>query len=426
MKEKAGNTIKLVIFTAILGAFAGAVIWVFLKGVALGADLLWNELWQITGIPYPAIAVCALLGLICGVIRKRFGDYPEELPVVMKKIKKDKYYDYKPMAVILVMAFIPLIIGSSVGPEAGLTGIIAALCYWVGDNVSFAKNDTASFSEIGEALTLGQLFHSPLFGILAVEESEEGEGIKAPGMSKGSKLLLYGISTASGFLVIEVLNSLFGEAMEGFPSFEEATVQRADYLMLIVYIITGLVLYHLFELSEKLTGEMGKRIPPVLRETLCGIVIGVAVAFFPMVMFSGEEQMSKLMGSYMLYAWPVLMGIALLKVFMTAFCINFGMKGGHFFPLIYASTCMGYAISFLVFKDPAPHAAFAAASITAALFGAQLKKPFAAALLLLLCFPVRILFWIFLCAVIGAQIAKTAQTAQAARAEKIKNTEADT
>lgn len=57
----------------------------------------------------------------------RRGDYPEELNVVLGKIKRDKHYDYKPMGVILVCAFIPLVIGASVGPEAGLTGIIAGL-----------------------------------------------------------------------------------------------------------------------------------------------------------------------------------------------------------------------------------------------------------------------------------------------------------
>ena len=43
------------------------------------------------------------------------------------------------MPVVLVCAFLPLVFGSSVGPEAGLTGIIAGLCYWVGDNVKYAK-----------------------------------------------------------------------------------------------------------------------------------------------------------------------------------------------------------------------------------------------------------------------------------------------
>ena len=83
------------------------------------------------------------------LLRKRFGDYPESLYVVMGKVKKDKYYPYHPMTVMLLCAFLPLILGASVGPEAGLTGIIAALCYWVGDNVTYAKEHAEEYSDKG-------------------------------------------------------------------------------------------------------------------------------------------------------------------------------------------------------------------------------------------------------------------------------------
>ncbi len=69
-----------------------------------------------------------------GFIHKRYGNYPEELDLVMEKIRKDKYYSYKHILPLLICAFIPLCCLSSVGPEAGLTGIIAALCYLVADN----------------------------------------------------------------------------------------------------------------------------------------------------------------------------------------------------------------------------------------------------------------------------------------------------
>ena len=121
-----------------------------------------------------------------------------------------------------------------------------------------------------------------------------------------------------------------------------------------------------------------------------------------MVMSSGEEQMAEMMETFSEYTPLVLLGICLGKLFMTTFCINLGMKGGHFFPLIFACTCMGFALPSLIFSEPGIHVPFAAAAITATVLGAQLKKPFAAALLLLLCFPVRLLIWIFVCAGIGS------------------------
>ncbi len=369
------NTVKLIVFTAVLGALAGLVLWCFLKGVSVCTSLIWERLPEESGISFAPLIICVAGGLIVGILHRLFGDYPEELPVVMGKIKKDKHYDYHPMAVMLICAFLPLVCGASVGPEAGMTGIIAALCYWVGDNVTFAKNNTGLFSEIGEAVTLGQLFHSPLFGILAVEESEGGDNDNAlKEMSKGNKLLLYGVSTFSGFLAANAMNSIFGSAMSGFPSFSEAVTGKEDYLKALIYIPAGLLAYAFFELSEKLMKKLSGIIPAVLRETLCGAAIGIAGITVPMAMFSGEEEMGKLIGSFASYTPLILAGICLLKMIMTTFCINLGMKGGHFFPLIFSCTSLGLALSVILFSaDPSPHGAFAAATVTASVLGAQIK-----------------------------------------------------
>ena len=95
---------------------------------------------------------------------------------------------------------------------------------------------------------------------------------------------------------------------------------------------------------------------------------------------------------------------------MTAFCIEFGLKGGHFFPLIYACSCMGFGLALLLFSggDPAvltDHAVFAAAVITAATLGAQIRKPIAVSMLLMICFPLKLILWIFVSAALGSKAA---------------------
>lgn len=409
MKAGVRNKFTTLGFTVFLGAFAGLVIWCFLKMVGICTVFVWEKIPNVLGNRWIVVGLCAAGGLCVGILRKLFGDYPEELNVVMGKIKKDKYYDYHPMLVMLLCAFFPLVFGASVGPEAGLTGIIAALCYWVGDNVTFAKKNADVYSEVGEAVTLGQLFRSPLFGILAVVEGESentGEKADSKSLTRIEKLLYYGLSTAASFFVIKELNTFFGKAMSGFPSFEEVIISRIDYVMLLIYIPLGIVLFVFFEKCERLSHAIAKRVPAVVKETICGIIIGVMGVFVPMVLFSGEEQMADLMDGKVICAPLFLIGICLLKLVMTTFCISFGMKGGHFFPVIFAGTCMGYGLAGLIFADPAPHVVFAAGVITAAMLGAQLKKPLAVAVLLLLCFPARFVFWLFLAAAAGAGAAK--------------------
>ena len=67
---------------------------------------------------------------------------------------------------------------------------------------------------------------------------------------------------------------------------------------------------------------------------------------------------------------------------------------------------MGIGVAMLVFTDPASHIVFSAGVVTSATLGAQLKKPLAVSILMLLCFPVRMLFWIFLAAALGGRLAQ--------------------
>ena len=406
------NWLHMLLLTILLGMFAGLVIWTFLKLVALCTGLIWETAPASTGVRWIIVPVCTLGALAAGLLRKKFGDYPESLDTVMGKIKKDHHYPYHPMLGMLLCAFLPLVLGASVGPEAGLAGIISALCYWVGDNVNFAKQNVDLYSRVGEAVTLGQLFHSPLFGILAVEE---GEGQLVPErMPRGWRLVLYALSTASSFAVIWLLNSLFGKAMAGFPSFSEVPVSTTDGVLALVYIPVGCLLFLFYEGCEAVLGKAAKMVPPVVKETLCGLVIGLVGLVCPMVLFSGEEQMAELIAANGGYGVLFLGGICLLKLAMTSFCLKFGMKGGHFFPLIFACTCMGYALGALFFAGDAGHAAFAAGIITAAALGAQLKKPLAVTVLLLLCFPPSFLLWGFLSAAAGSGLAGMIEKKKAA------------
>ena len=401
MNIKAKNQSSLLGFCALLGGFAGLVIWVFLKVMSMGVDLLWEigpEKLNLT--IYPMI-VCGIGGLLLGLFRRKYGDYPEEMMVVLGKIKRNKHYDYKPMFAIIISALIPLMIGASVGPEAGLVGIISGICYWVGDNVKAARNDAEDYSQIGVAVTLGILFHSPLFGIFHVEEDENQENLQIP---KSSKLLLYGLSLAAAMAVYVLLNRIFGGGLGGFPSFDlEADLVAADYFMMIPYIAAGLVLAKIYEISHHCFETTMKKIPGGIREMLAGICLGAVGIILPVFMFSGEHELGTLPEEFIMYQPVMWMVIAIVKILMTNLCIQGGLKGGHFFPLIFAGACMGFGLAAMVFPAGG-HQIFAAAIVTAALLGHNMKKPLAVTLLLMICFPVKIVVWILAASVIASKL----------------------
>lgn len=410
MKVRWINDIKMLAFTAGLGAAAGAIIWVFARLVGLCTMLLWDKLPHAVGFFFLPVIICAFGGVLIGLVHKKFGDYPEELPVVMGKIKRDKHYDYRPMGAMLIAAFLPLVFAGSVGPEAGLTGIIAGLCYWVGDNVRFARERQHAFAKIGEAVTLGTIFHAPLFGIFAVEEDSLLEGGRSSdadtSMPRATKFALYGLAVGGAFLAWHILSVLLGEAASGLPHYSDLTIQWKDLVLLLIYIPAGVLLCLLFVLCEWLTDAAAERIPVIAREIAGGVVIGLIGMGVPMVLFSGEEEMSKLAETFGTYTPLFLIGVCLLKIFLTAFSIRFGFKGGHFFPLIFACTCLGFGLAMVFFGADFGHMVFAAGCITAATLGAQLKKPLAVAMLGLLCFPARMILLLFISAALGAWLIK--------------------
>lgn len=400
-KLKIKNNLELSLFCAVIGAFAGALVWVLLKVMAVGMEFIWDWIPSKISIPFYTVAVCILGATIVGVFRKKYGDYPEELETVMGKVKSEKRYEYKNMLVMMIAALLPLLMGSSVGPEAGLTGIIVGLCYWAGDNLKFAKQHTKDYSKIGVAVSLSVLFHAPLFGIFEVEEDAETD---VTSLGKGSKVFVYGLALLSGTGIYAGLSAIFGAGLSGFPSFKFGGISKLDYMLIVLYILCGFVLALFYKGMHYVTSVVAKKIPSVLKEIIAGLCLGIIGTLIPAVMFSGEEQMGVLMNDYAKYLPVALIGVAFLKVLLTNVCIQFGLKGGHFFPVIFAGVCLGYGVAMLVCGQGDGHMVFAAAIVTSTLLGGIMKKPLAVTMLLFLCFPIRLFFWIFVSATIGSKM----------------------
>lgn len=400
MGKTVRNNVYLILFCCIIGAVAGGVIWAFLKIMSLGIHFLWEWLPANYSIPCYTLLVCTVGGVLIGCFRRRFGDYPEELDAVMAKVKAEKTFDYSNMLVLLLSALFPLLLGSSIGPEAGLTGVIVGLCYWIGDNLSFARQNAKEYSQVGVAVTLGVLFRSPLFGVFAVEEENKDKVIIT--LPATLKVFLYGLAAAAGTGCYMLLSDILGAGLGALPSFPEMEPELWDYLMLVVYILLGCVLAKFYFLTHLAAEKVLTGLPVILKETVGGACLGAMGMLMPVLMFSGEDAMGELAADCEMYAPLILAAIAFLKVLLTNVCIQSGLKGGHFFPIIFAGVCLGYSAGAMVFGYSGGHMVFAAATVTASLLGGIMKKPLAVTVLLFLCFPVKLFLWIFLAAAAGS------------------------
>ena len=367
--KKVINYLLKALMAILFGVLAGVIISLFIKIMTVGMDFLWGKLpfrFNFPIVPVYPLIVCVVGALIIGLFRKFFGDYPEELMVILGKVKKDKNYEYKKLPVIFVGALMPVLFGFSVGPEAGLAGVITAICYFIKDKLGFNKGEH----------------------------------------KKVVKIVFYIISLVAAVGTMVILNHFFAEGREGFPMAERNLPSGIEWLGLILYIPAGLILGIFYEVTHNELHKVAQKIPPIVKEVIGGVCVGAVGCMIPLVMFSGEESLNNLFYGDIELAPVVLIAIAFLKVAMTNVSIQMGLKGGHFFPLIFAAACLGYGVVTLVFPGSVDTLHFAAGIVAGTTLGFTMKKPILVTLILMICFPPMLLPFILVTAFLGSFVGK--------------------
>ena len=379
--KKFKNNALFLLYTIILGAIVGAIIWAFLRVMNLGIGFIWDFVPSKLGFPFYTVLVCTAGGLLTGLWKKKFGDTPEELGVVVAKVKKTNRYPYSNIFSSLVSAILPLLFGASIGPEAGLTGIIAGLCTWVGDRLKMYKKEVEELTQIGLSATLGTIFRSPMFGFFEPLEDERDAVIP-----KASKIVLYIAAILSSFGAFILLGRLLGGS-GGIEGLEPGTPSWSNYIWAVPLTLSGIAAGYIYYIFRKLTHLYESKLKKltVTRAVIGGLLLGISGTFLPLTMFSGEHQISIIQESAVQIGAVMLLVIAGVKLLLTNICISSGLKGGHFFPVIFCGICIGAAISLFTGVDMI----FCMCVATTGLVGFTLKKPVATVLLLMIVFPPR-------------------------------------
>lgn len=386
------NNLLLTVYTVIIGVIAGLIIWCYIRGMNWGIDLLWDYLPSLINFKYYTIVVCLIGGFIIGLWKDKYGDSLKDLNQVMETVKQNHRYPYDNIFTSLVSSILPLIFGASIGPEAGLTGIIAGLYTWIGDKLRIFNEELEELAQIGIAATLGTIFVSPIFGFVEPIENEESK------LPKTSKNILYFVAILSSFGIFIFLNHLTHNKSV-LHSIGTVTLSNLNYPGIILLIIIGILLSYVYFISHKLSKVIFKKLNGnfILKGVIGGLILGIFGTLLPLTMFSGEKQMYLLLGNGAQIGLIILFLTSILKIVLTNVCIETGFKGGEFFPLIFSGTAMGYTLSILLNMDPILSMSIVTTSFVASI----LKKPIAVVLLLMIIFPMNLIPLMLVAAVVA-------------------------
>ncbi len=402
------NRALFIFAVAITGAVAGTAVWAFFFLMNLGLGLLWNALPRHFDFVAFPLVLCTIGGVVIGLVEKRNGPRPEPLGAVMQTVRETGRYRYDDLGKSGLAAILPLIFGGSVGPEAGLTGIIAGLCTWVGDRLKRFGADFQELTRMGMSAALSAIFAAPLFGFVAplCGDPERDNEITFP---KKTKVVLYLVAIIGALTPFIILQSLVGAA-GGLPRFTGMELGVQELIWFLPLLVLGSLagwIYHAFDaLAARIARLFGDRI--LLRSVVAGVVLGACGTLLPFTLFAGEHQLNELAGSWMGMGALVLGATCFVKLFVTNLCIRCGWRGGNIFPVIFAGVALGYATAAVSGCDPV----FCIVISAACVCGGVMRNPLMASLLLILCFPITALPLMFVAALVGGSIPLPARWTQ--------------
>lgn len=427
---KVGASFGMIVLSVLVGFLVGFIAWGAYRLALALTDFVWNgvtpTIAQVLGTAdvsswWLPVVVCGFGGLVIGLWSRFVGGVPESLEVVMGSIKQTGEYCIKGFGRSIVGFFLPLMFGGSIGPEAGVTGIIASATCWIGRTLRKAGLRVKEIADVTVSAALSAIFITPLLGIVAVVQDAlpkqdwelRDESSARDVTSSGNpnplsydfrlwaKIVLYVAAAFGAVAGALLIGSLFGSE-SGIPRFSGEHLSWGSFWVLIPCVLLGYVGALMYHAANFTFAHLGRALQKftVTRALLAGLGLGLVGSLLPYTLFPGEIQAWELMDQWQTMSAIVLIATGLMKCVTTPWCLNMGWMGGHFFPCIFAGLSCGYGVAILAGVDPLCCIAVSTATLVA---GIQ-RKPFLAMALLLLCFPLEVVVWMGLACLIGAAL----------------------
>ncbi|MCL1926635.1 MAG: chloride channel protein [Syntrophorhabdaceae bacterium] len=332
---RVGDQVFHIIMAVVIGALSGLGGVLFLKAIKFFEWAFFHQLFrEVLGRKQEIIFLMPLLGgLLIGPLIQRF---PKEakgdgVPSAMEAIAlRGGIISPRTVGIRTVTAAITIGSGGSVGREAPIAQIGAAIGSAVGQFMKVSAGRMRSFVACGAAGGIAAVFNAPIGGVFFSLEVLLGD---------------FSAATFAPIVVSSVVSTVVMRALIGnvlvfdMPRYVLAS-GKAILLSVPLGILCGLmaVLFMAsLETSEKAFNSL--RLPLWVKPALGGMLTGFIAIYFPHVLGTDEMTVDSAVWGYL--PWFMLAVIALLKILATSISLGSGGSGGVLGPCVFIGSVLG-------------------------------------------------------------------------------------
>ena len=234
-----------------------------------------------------------------------------------------------------IASTITLTTGGSGGREGPIAQIGGGFGSFLATRFNLSERERCIMMAAGIGAGVGSIFRAPLAGALFAAEV-----LYRDPEFESSVIIPAGISSVVAYCTFCLFfgwGSLFDS-----PAFKfENPLQLGPYLALaVVLVLTGVLYVKVFYGTTNLFRKL--KIPNHIKPALGGLITGIIGFFLPATLAFGYGMAQQAIFNEL--AIPVLLGLAIGKIFTTSFSIGSGGSGGVFGPSVVIGGAMGGAV----------------------------------------------------------------------------------